>query len=127
MENNNWKDKVILIAEDEKINFLFLKSIFQDNGAKILWAKNGKEVIDICQNHKKIDLVLMDIQMPEIDGLNATRQIKLKNPSLPIIVQTAYSSDDDRNKALDAGCDDFLAKPVRPDNLMATVERYLFG
>lgn len=126
MENNHWKDKVILIAEDEKINFLFLKSVFQDNGAEILWAKNGKEVIEICRNHKKIDLVLMDIQMPETDGLNATQHIKSENPSLPVIAQTAYSTDDDRNKALEAGCDDFLAKPVRPGNLMATVERYLF-
>ncbi len=125
-ENNKWKDKVILIAEDEKINFLFLKAIFKGTGAKILWAKNGKETVELCRTNKNVDIILMDIKMPGISGLDATRQIKSECPDIAIVAQTAYSLNDDREKAFDAGCDDFLAKPIRPRNLMATVERYLY-
>jgi CheY-like chemotaxis protein len=126
MNQDNWKDKVILIAEDEKINFLFLKAVFKGTGANILWAKNGQETIDLCRTHKKIDIILMDIKMPGVDGLKATQKIKEECPSIPIVAQTAYSLNDDRDKAFNAGCDDFLAKPIRPKNLMATVERYLY-
>ena len=73
---NKWKDKVILIAEDEKINFLFLKAIFKGTGAKILWAKNGEETVELCRTNKDVDIILMDIKMPGINGLDATRQIK---------------------------------------------------
>ena len=125
MIENNWKDKVILIAEDEKINFLFLKAVFKGTGAHVLWAKNGQETIDICRSQKKIDIILMDIKMPGVDGLIATQKIKEVCPNIPIVAQTAYSLNDDREKAFEAGCDDFLAKPIRPKNLMATVERYL--
>jgi CheY-like chemotaxis protein len=123
--DNKWKDKVILIAEDEKINFLFLKAIFKGTGAKILWAKNGEETVELCRTNKDVDIILMDIKMPGINGLDATRQIKSECPDIAIVAQTAYSLNDDREKAFDAGCDDFLAKPIRPRNLMATVERYL--
>lgn len=125
MVENNWKDKVILIAEDEKINFLFLKAVFKGTGANIIWAKNGQETIDICLTKEKIDIILMDIKMPGVDGLKATQKIKEDFPHIPIVAQTAYSLNDDRDRAFEAGVDDFLAKPIRPKNLMATVERYL--
>ena len=73
MENHDWSNKTILIAEDEKINYLFLKAVFEKSGARILWARNGQEAIDICQDHQGVDLVLMDLKMPLVDGNEATR------------------------------------------------------
>lgn len=126
MQNHDWSDKVILIAEDEKINFLFLKAVFAKTGATVLWAKDGKETLDIClDNKQQVDIILMDLQMPHIGGLEATRTIKKSCPSICVIVQTAHSFDEDREKALEAGCDDFLAKPIRPLNLLATVEKFI--
>jgi CheY-like chemotaxis protein len=125
MEQENWQDKVILIAEDEKINFLFLKAVFKKTEAKIIWARNGEEVIDICEKEKKIDIVLMDIKMPGIDGYEATRKIKEKYPNITVIAQTAYNLSEDRDRAYEAGCDSFLAKPIKPKNLMATVKKFI--
>mgnify|MGYP000111297730 FL=1 len=126
MIDRNWSDKVILIAEDEQINFVFLKAVFKHTGATILEAKNGREAIEICmdQDHD-IDIVLMDIKMPDIDGLEATREIKKVNPELYVIAQTAYTFKEDQERAEEAGCDDFLAKPIRPVNLLAIVDKYL--
>jgi len=126
MLERDWSDKTILIAEDEKINFLFLKSVFKKTGAMILWAHNGREVIEICERRKdEIDIILMDIKMPDIDGLEATRQIKQKDPDISIIAQTAYTFAEDQERASEAGCDDFLAKPIRPRNLLAIVDKHL--
>lgn len=125
MEQENWKDKIIVIAEDEKINFLFLKAVFKKTGATIFWARNGEEVVRICDKEKNIDIILMDIKMPGIDGYEATRIIKDKYPDITVIVQTAYNLSEDRDKAYEAGCDSFLAKPIKPKNLMATVKKYI--
>ncbi len=125
MEQENWKDKIIVIAEDEKINFLFLQAVFKKTGATIFWARNGEEVIRICDKEKNIDIILMDIKMPGIDGYEATRIIKDKYPGITVIIQTAYNLSEDRDKAYEAGCDSFLAKPIKPKNLMATVKKYI--
>src|SRR6056297_1908787 len=125
MEQENWKDKIIVIAEDEKINFLFLQAVFKKTGATIFWARNGEEVIKICDKEKNIDIILMDIKMPGIDGYEATRIIKDKYPGITVIIQTAYNLSEDRDKAYEAGCDSFLAKPIKPKNLMATVKKYI--
>src|SRR6056297_3044542 len=98
MENHNWSDRAILIAEDEKINYLFLKAVFEKSGARILWARNGQEAIDICQDHQGVDLVLMDLKMPVVDGNEATRQIKNNNPGIKIIAQTSFSYKNDRDE-----------------------------
>ncbi len=124
MQNRDWSDKVILIAEDEKINYLYLKSIFEKTGAHSLWAKNGGEAISLCKDHA-VDIVLMDVKMPGIDGNEATREIKALNSEIIVIVQTSYTLKEDSKKAFEAGCDIFLSKPVRPKNLLATVEKYI--
>ncbi len=122
----DWSDKVILIAEDEKINFLFLKAVFKKSGITILEANTGREAIDLCEDGKnQVDIILMDIKMPDIDGLEATRKIKKINPDIAVIAQTAYTFKEDQERAEEAGCDDFLAKPVRPANLLALVDKYL--
>jgi CheY-like chemotaxis protein len=124
MQNHDWSHKTILIAEDERINYLFLKTIFDKTGVKILWARNGQQAIDLCVENN-VDIVLMDIRMPGTDGNEATRKIKEFNSDIVVIAQTSYSLKEDRDKAFEAGCDSFLAKPVKPNNLMATVEKYI--
>ncbi|MFP4622398.1 MAG: response regulator [Bacteroidales bacterium] len=124
MQNRNWSDKVILIAEDEKINYLYLRSLFEKTGALTLWAKNGSEAVQLCEQHP-VDIVLMDIKMPGTDGNEATRSIKAMNSDIAVIVQTSYTLKEDSRKAFEAGCDTFLSKPVRPGNLFAIVEKYI--
>ena len=125
MHYRNWDDKIILIAEDEKINYLFLKAIFDKTGAEILWARDGQEAINLCRQRDHIDIVLMDMKMPGVDGNEATRQIKSFNPHITVIAQTSYSYRNDRGEAFQAGCDSFLSKPVKPMNLLAIVEKYI--
>lgn len=115
----------ILIVEDVESNFLYLNAVLSKIKAHIFWAKNGQEAVDIFRAEKHIDLILMDLQMPEMNGYEATRVIKLENPAIPIIAQTAFAMSDDREKALEAGCDDYLAKPIKSKDLLSTVEKYL--
>lgn len=115
----------ILIAEDVESNFLYLKAVLSKLNANVFWAKNGIEVLDICEKEALIDLVLMDLQMPEMNGYEATQLLKKKYPDLPVIAQTAFAMSDDREKALDAGCDDYLAKPIKSKDLLNITEKYL--
>jgi CheY-like chemotaxis protein len=123
MMNEN-KFPNILIAEDVESNFLYLKAVLSKLNATIFWAKNGLEAVDIC-NEESIDLVMMDLQMPEMNGYEATKILKKKFPTLTIIAQTAFAMSDDREKAMDVGCDDYLAKPIKSKDLLATVEKYI--
>lgn len=115
----------ILIAEDVESNFLYLKAVLSKLNATIFWAKNGIEAVNICNNENRVDLVLMDLQMPEMNGYEATEILKKKYPHIPIVAQTAFAMSDDREKALDAGCDDYLAKPIKSKDLLSMVERFL--
>ncbi len=115
----------ILIAEDVESNFLYLKAVLSKLNATIFWAKNGIEAVDICEKQKNIDLVLMDLQMPEMNGYEATQILKKKFPDLPVVAQTAFAMSDDREKALDAGCDDYLAKPIKSKDLLIVVQRFV--
>jgi CheY-like chemotaxis protein len=115
----------ILIAEDVESNFLYIKAVLSKLNATIFWAKNGLEAIEICNNEPTIDLVLMDLQMPEMNGYEATRILKKKYPNLPIVAQTAFAMSDDREKALDSGCDDYLAKPIKSKDLLFVVGKFL--
>lgn len=124
-DNFNWGSKLILIAEDEKANFRFLETVLKLTGAKIIWVQNGKEAIDKCHQNALIDLVLMDIKMPVMGGYDATKAIKKIRPELPIIAQTAFAMSGDKEKALEAGCTDYIAKPISPDNLISTVSKYI--
>ena len=107
-----WKDRVILIAEDEDMNYRFLEAVLQKTQTQILRAKTGREAVELCKNISKIDLVLMDIKMPEMNGFDATREIKKLRPSLPVIAQTAYAAQDELIKCQQSGCDDIITKPI---------------
>lgn len=114
----------ILIAEDVESNFLYLKAVLSKLNATVFWAKNGIEAIEICENNP-IDLVLMDLQMPDMNGYEATEILKKKLPHIPIVAQTAFAMSDDREKALEAGCDDYLAKPIKSKDLLSVVEKFI--
>ncbi len=121
----DWSDKTFLIAEDSILNYTYLEALFQKTKVKILWAKDGKEAIEICHANDKIDLVLMDIKMPILSGLEAITEIKKFRKELPIIVQTAYAMPEDREKSLAAGGDEHLTKPINAEELFATINKFL--
>lgn len=120
----NWSSKTILVAEDVESNFLFLEEVIRKTGAEVLWAKNGQEAVEMFNNNK-VDLILMDIQMPLMNGFDATKIIKKKNPDIPIISQTAYAMSEDRIKSLNAGCDDYIAKPIPSQKLIDMLSAYM--
>lgn len=115
----------LLIAEDDDINFQYLQEVFQSYNLRITRAINGTETVETVDKISDIDLILMDIQMPLLDGLSATRIIRKKNTTVPIIAQTAYAFTSDRIKSLDAGCNDYLSKPTKPGELISIVYKYL--
>lgn len=133
LENRNeeqgyCKNRTILIAEDEEINYLFLEILIREKlsiKCEILHAKDGQEAINICQEREDINIVLMDINMPILNGYDATKQIRKLRPNLPIIAQTAYSTSEDKNKALKAGCDNFISKPIRKEVLQNVFKKYM--
>jgi len=88
---------------------------------KVLLAKDGAEAVSICKQHSEIDLVLMDIQMPEMNGYIATQRIREFNPDLPIIAQTAYVMPDEKDKCFEVGCNGFISKPIRKDELIRVI------
>jgi PAS domain S-box-containing protein len=120
----DWANKLILIAEDEDTNFFFLSEILNQTGAKVIQAHNGNEAVNLCKQNKYIDLVLMDIKMPDLNGYEATRKIKEIRPGLPIIAQTAFAFSDDLQKALEAGCDDYIAKPILKEYLIEKLNHF---
>lgn len=117
-----WTNKNILIAEDVKLNFLYLKEIFKSTGVKIIHATNGKEAVQYCKENPCIDLVLMDLLMPVMNGYEATRQIKAFRKDLPIIAQTAYVVSEDRSRAIEAGCDDYITQPIQKEELFRKID-----
>lgn len=119
-----WKDKKILIVEDEEINYLFFEAVLSRCKSKILWADNGQKAVDIVNNEENIDLILMDIRLPVMDGCEATRRIKEFHPEIPIIAQTAYAMEHDRERIFNAGCDDYLTKPIHFTELLSTIDKY---
>ena len=118
-----WEFKKILIAEDEETNYLFIEAILEDTKATLIWAKNGVEAVE--KFNEDIDLILMDIKMPEMDGLTAAKKIREKSISVPIIAQTAYAMSEDKNKCLNAGCNDYLTKPINHKLLLTTIDKFL--
>ncbi|MBN1951506.1 MAG: PAS domain-containing protein [Bacteroidales bacterium] len=117
--------KKILIAEDDEISFLFLQELLKDQNLTILHAFNGEEAVAMTDSQDNIGLILMDIKMPKMNGLEATRKIKAKHPGIPIIAQTAYALINDKEIVKEAGCDDYITKPILPDTLNKLILQYL--
>ncbi len=118
----------ILVAEDEFINYLFLDTLLKrniSNPIEILHAQNGMEAIEMCNTNTDIDLVLMDINMPVMNGFDATKAIKSLHPAIPVIAVTAYSTEADKELAFSYGFDEFLSKPIRKPELVALLQKHL--
>ncbi len=123
----NWEGKTFLVAEDEEDNFRYLEVALSISNASLIWARNGVEAVDIFNRIDNIDLVLMDIKMPEMDGYTATKEIKLKNKDVPVIAQTAYAMSEEKEKSKQAGCDDYIAKPINYTDLLKVIHKHVPG
>ncbi len=122
---NNLADKLkIVIAEDDEPSSQLLIIKIRHFAKEIFHTKSGKEAVDICLKHPDIDLVLMDILLPELNGYEATRAIRRFNKDVTIIAQTAYTTSGNREKAIDAGCNDYVEKPFAQDQLLAVINKY---
>jgi len=114
-------DTTFLIAEDDDLNFKYLQFLLANYKVRIIRASNGQEAVEKALNDDSISLVLMDLKMPLMDGYEATRLIKEKKPKLPIIATTAYALSSDKEKALAAGCDAYVSKPIMKDELFENI------
>lgn len=124
-ENNDLSGKTILVAEDTDNNFTVLERFLNKVNARVIRARNGLEAIEICHRDYTIDLVLMDLQMPIVNGYEATREILNFRPKLPIIAQTAYSLDFDERHALEAGFVAYLTKPLDISKLFTEIGKHI--
>ncbi len=109
----DFSDKVVLVVEDNVISFKLISAVLKQVKANVVHASNGRMAIDACGSDEHFDLVLMDMQMPEVDGLEATRQIKQIRPGLPVVATTANTYDENAEACREAGCDAFLTKPLQ--------------
>jgi CheY-like chemotaxis protein len=114
----------VLVVDDDVRNLFAVTSLLEQWGAKVLPAKNAQEAFEVLERSPDVALVLMDMMMPEVDGYEATRQIRAKHVELPIIALTAKAMPGDREKALDAGCNDFVPKPLDQNRLIAVLRQY---
>jgi CheY-like chemotaxis protein len=119
------KKNNLLIAEDDETSFLLLKELLGKNGIAYTRAENGREAINVL-NKAQVDLVLMDIKMPDMNGFEALSQIKKMRPNLPVVAQTAFASSSDRAKAMKAGFDEYLSKPINEQELLNLLKKFLF-
>lgn len=122
--NFDWTGRTILIVEDDPSSYEFLYEILSEQGCFIRHASNGKEAMEVFSLFP-CDLILLDIQLPEVDGYEIARQIRQMNASIPIIAQTAHAMSDDRRKCIDSGCNDYISKPILPETLLQTVDNFL--
>ncbi len=125
-KNNKVRKLKILIAEDDEVSEMLIDSYIKMLGKEILKARTGIDTVEACRNNPDIDLILMDIRMPEMGGYEATKQIRQFNSNVIIIAQTAYGLSGDKEKAIKAGCNDYISKPVSKNELLALIQKH-FG
>ena len=113
---------LVLIVEDDEVNSLFLETVLLKSNINTIHAANGIEAVEICAVNNDINLVLMDIKLPLMNGYEATRRIKKTKPDLPVIAQTAYAMNEDREKAIEAGCDGYISKPIITSELLKLID-----
>lgn len=114
----------IVIAEDEEDSAKLLEILLQPIAKNIQQTVTGTATVELCRNNPEIDLVFMDIKMPKTNGLDATRQIRQFNKNVVIIAQTAFALAGDKEKAMDAGCNDYITKPIRSNELHSLIQYY---
>jgi len=120
-----WPNKTILIVEDNETSNIYFEAALRKTKANLLWAKNGLDAVELVKTKSGIDLVLMDINMPKLDGIEATRIIKSLFPEIIVVVQTAFLLSGEERMCQEAGCDEFITKPIRLKYLLDTINHYL--
>ncbi|MBN1598321.1 MAG: response regulator [Bacteroidales bacterium] len=121
--NYAWENYTTLVAEDDPLNFRFVELMLKRRtGINIIWAKDGLSAVNICKEKNNVDIVLMDLQLPDLDGIQSLKLIKQFNPYLPIIVQTANSWNNEEEACIESGCDGFFNKPLNFDELLSHMD-----
>ncbi len=120
---NHLKSLTVLIAEDEKISNYLFEKFFMNKFKQIIFVETGQQAIEACKNNPEIDLILMDIKMPVMNGYIATREIRKFNKEIIIIAQTAFGLEGNREKAIEAGCNDYISKPISKKQLFEKIEK----
>lgn len=123
---HDWDEKTILIVEDDEANYLYFKSLLKRTGANLIWKKNGHDTLKVIHDNKEIDLILMDVLIPFVNGIEVTREIRKQKNTTPVIIITAYTSKEMREKSFIAGCNEFLTKPVLPNKLIKVISKYFY-
>ena len=121
----NWGTKAILVVEDDLISFQYIEALLRKTGVRLVHVKNGEDAVEACSLNESFNLVLMDIQLPFMNGYEATSRIKKLRPELPVIALTANVMANDKDLCLKSGCCDYIGKPIDPDELLVAVASYL--
>jgi two-component system, cell cycle response regulator DivK len=119
------KMNTILIVEDDETSYILLQALLEPYNCRLLYASDGNQAVSLCISNPEVDLVLMDLKLPLLSGYEATRQIRAFNPDVPIIAQTAYALSGDNEKAFAAGCNNYITKPIKKEELLAKIGLYL--
>ncbi|MBN1598841.1 MAG: PAS domain-containing protein [Bacteroidales bacterium] len=123
-EKYNWKDKLVLVAEDDELNYEYMKVLLEPTEVKTIRAKDGSQAVKMCSN-LNFDIILMDIRLPVLNGIQATQHIREMGIKTPIIAQTAFAMDDDERRCLEAGCDKYISKPISKEKLFEMMDELL--
>ncbi len=120
----NWDSKTILIGEDELINYRLLEVMLSKTKVKLLHGNDGPQTLQLFIQNPGVNLILMDIKMPEMDGYEVTKEIRKLNPVVPIIAQTAYALEEEKIKSLESGCNAYLTKPINKKDLLLLIDSF---
>lgn len=123
--DNIWKNKTVMIVEDVPSNYQLLAAYLARTGARIIHFDFGLPAFELLKSDNNIDLVLMDLRLPDLNGISVTRLIRSINSEVPIIAQTAFAMQGDRERCLEAGCSDYIAKPIRKQDFLSIVGKYM--
>jgi two-component system cell cycle response regulator DivK len=121
----NFIGKTILIVEDDEVSRFFFEKALKQTRANLFLVNDGIEAVAMIRENTEIDLVLMDIRLPRMDGIQATSRIKEINPEIPVIIQTAYALQSAQDEANFSGCDEFITKPIKIETLLSILRKHL--
>lgn len=124
LQDSGFNKPVMLVAEDDDTSVMLLQRMLEPLSSKLFWADNGTDAVEILRAHPEINLILMDMRMPVMGGYEATKQIRSFNKDVIIIAQTAHAMTGDRDKALEAGCNDYITKPISREKLKTLIGKY---
>jgi CheY-like chemotaxis protein len=121
----NFISKTILIVEDEEVSRFFFEKVLKKTQANLFFVNDGIDAVNMIKQNTEIDVVLMDIRLPRMNGFEATVKIKEINPEMPIIIQTAYEMSSAKEEAIKSGCNDFITKPINISTLFSLLQKHL--